>query len=84
MKVCGWLFFGWAAGLQVLLAGTVILLVEYDPAGGNCLASPFSSSLSERTHAPLCSFASPDNSQECISACTPLLRVSMQPLSLRL
>lgn len=31
---------GWMAGLQVVLAGMLILLVKYDPAGRNCLAPP--------------------------------------------
>lgn len=35
-------FFGWTAELQVFLAGMLILLVKYDPAGRNCLAPPFS------------------------------------------
>lgn len=35
-------FFGWMAELQVFLAGMLIPLVKYDPAGRNCLAPPFS------------------------------------------
>lgn len=77
------------AVVQVLLAGMVILLVKYDPAGRNCLALPLLF-LCLREHMLHCaSFASPDNRQEClhafmqmsISACIPLqCLLSIQPL----
>lgn len=76
----------WGRELQVFLAGILILLVKYDPAGRNCLASP-SLPLCPREHMVHCaSFASPSNSQHAVmqvhnSACTPRLHVKMQPLS---
>lgn len=41
-EVSGWFFFffGWVAGLKVLLVGIILLLVKYDPAGRISLPPP--------------------------------------------